>query len=169
VTGYATEGLEEIEQKLAEKGLEPHRRVAFSTEAEALGALRAGRVDAVTLATCRATSMPAKSRGCARLCRKYRSSLASLGSRFEKVRRTSRPHCLKPSMFCTKRCSVLDRRGNLLCVARRDCIWSALSLGSSPFGAASSLGGTGGTNPFSGYGRSSTPRILYGMPLSTPL
>jgi polar amino acid transport system substrate-binding protein len=50
VTGYATDGLEEIEQKLAEKGQEPLRRVAFTTEADALGALRAGRVDAVTLA-----------------------------------------------------------------------------------------------------------------------
>ena len=50
VTGYATEGLEEIEQKLGEKRLEPLRRVAFSTEADALGALRAGGVDAVILA-----------------------------------------------------------------------------------------------------------------------
>lgn len=50
VTGYATEGLEEMKQKLAEKGLEPVRRVAFTTEADALGALRAGGVDAVTLA-----------------------------------------------------------------------------------------------------------------------
>jgi ABC-type amino acid transport substrate-binding protein len=50
VTGYATEGLEELEQKLAETGLELSRRVAFSTEADALGALRAGGVDAVTLA-----------------------------------------------------------------------------------------------------------------------
>jgi polar amino acid transport system substrate-binding protein len=50
VTGYATEGLEEIEQRLAEEGLEPFRRVAFSTEADALGALRAGGADAVTMA-----------------------------------------------------------------------------------------------------------------------
>ena len=50
VTGYATEGLEEIKQKLAEKGLEPFRRAAFSKEADALDALRAGGVDAVTLA-----------------------------------------------------------------------------------------------------------------------
>ena len=35
---------------LAEKGLEPLSRVDFSTEADALGALRAGGVDAVTLA-----------------------------------------------------------------------------------------------------------------------
>ncbi len=50
MTGYATEGLEEIEQKLAEKGLKPFRRVAFSKETDALAALRAGGVDAVTLA-----------------------------------------------------------------------------------------------------------------------
>jgi polar amino acid transport system substrate-binding protein len=50
VTGYATEGLEEIEEKLSERGLEPFKRVAFSKEADALGALRAGGVDAVTLA-----------------------------------------------------------------------------------------------------------------------
>jgi polar amino acid transport system substrate-binding protein len=50
VAGYATEGFEEIDHKLAERGLEPHRRVAFSTEADALGALRAGVVDAVTTA-----------------------------------------------------------------------------------------------------------------------
>jgi polar amino acid transport system substrate-binding protein len=50
VAGYATEGLEEIAQKLGEKRLEPLKRVAFSTEADALGALRAGGVDAVTLA-----------------------------------------------------------------------------------------------------------------------
>jgi polar amino acid transport system substrate-binding protein len=50
ITGYATEGLEEVEQKLMDKGLEPHRRVAFSTEADALDALRAGGVDAVMLA-----------------------------------------------------------------------------------------------------------------------
>ena len=50
VTGYATEGLEEIGRKLAEKGLDPVRRLDFSTEADALGALRAGGVDAVTLA-----------------------------------------------------------------------------------------------------------------------
>ena len=50
VNGYAPEGLEEIEQKLAEKGLEPLEPAAFSTEADALGALRAGGVDAVTMA-----------------------------------------------------------------------------------------------------------------------
>ena len=50
VTGYAMEGLEEIEQKLAENGLESFKRVAFSKETDALGALRAGGVDAVTLA-----------------------------------------------------------------------------------------------------------------------
>jgi polar amino acid transport system substrate-binding protein len=50
VAGYATEGLEEIEQNLGGKRLEPLKRVAFSTEADALGALRVGGVDAVTLA-----------------------------------------------------------------------------------------------------------------------
>jgi polar amino acid transport system substrate-binding protein len=50
VTGYATEGLDEIAQRLAERDSEPLRRVAFSTEADALGALRAGGVDAVILA-----------------------------------------------------------------------------------------------------------------------
>jgi ABC-type amino acid transport substrate-binding protein len=50
VAGYATEGLEEIEQKLGEKGLEPFRRIAFASEPDALDALRAGGADAVTLA-----------------------------------------------------------------------------------------------------------------------
>ncbi len=50
VAGYATEGLEEIEQKLMEKGLEPFRRIAFASEPDALDALRAGGADAVTLA-----------------------------------------------------------------------------------------------------------------------
>jgi polar amino acid transport system substrate-binding protein len=50
VSGYATEGLEEMEQRLAEKGLLPFKRVAFSKETDARAALRAGGVDAVTLA-----------------------------------------------------------------------------------------------------------------------
>jgi ABC-type amino acid transport substrate-binding protein len=50
VTGYAQEGLEELEEELAEKGLTLFRRVAFSKEPDALAALRAGGVDAVTLA-----------------------------------------------------------------------------------------------------------------------
>jgi polar amino acid transport system substrate-binding protein len=50
VTGYAQEGLEELEEELAEKGLALFRRVAFSKEPDALAALRAGGVDAVTLA-----------------------------------------------------------------------------------------------------------------------
>jgi polar amino acid transport system substrate-binding protein len=50
VSGYATEGLEEMGKKLAEKGLLPFKRVAFSKEPDAVAALRAGGVDAVTLA-----------------------------------------------------------------------------------------------------------------------
>lgn len=50
VSGYATEGLEEIEHTLTERGLGSFRQVAFSNEPDTLGALRAGGVDAVTLA-----------------------------------------------------------------------------------------------------------------------
>jgi polar amino acid transport system substrate-binding protein len=50
VSGYAPHGMIEMEQALAANGLAPPVRVAFPGEADALAALRAGAVDAVTLA-----------------------------------------------------------------------------------------------------------------------